>query len=220
MGINLSRIQKILLSLLVLFFAVFQLRTVFFPPTSLIIDGYGKFDTEYEGGSIIVSVRESASSSQEVLEKGERKIGQLMEQARVFANGPVEVRQTSYTVRPVGTNFEYNNSFSTTLTDISNMKKLVQIFYESGAAEVSGLVLDIKNENFVNSKVFSIAQNDASKKAKEYAKASKKRIGRVLTISEDKLNIGGNLVDFSDKQENKKPLVEVSKHVQAIYELW
>lgn len=76
-----------------------------------------------------------------------------------------------------------NNSLEIKLRDVSNASQLTDLLNSSGATEVNGpnFTLDTDRDD---SDLLASAVEDARKKAEKVAKASGRRLGKVITVSE------------------------------------
>ena len=92
-----------------------------------------------------------------------------------------------------------NNSITITLRDIAKAQSLVDTLNKTGATNVSGPNYALDSSSEASEDLLAQAIDDARTKATKIAKASGRRLGKVITVSE----ISGSPIFYPTALESK-----------------
>jgi len=154
--------------------------------------------------------------------------------AKELAGNDVEIQKSFYQVTPsVVTGdvlYQVINVFKITAQDPSKATDLIKGFYASGATTVSGVNFIPENREEITQDARKAAVKDAKKQARDIAKASGKRVGRIISVGDD-LSKGNSTVSTNGLAQAEaeaqasytggSPVeIDVSKSMTVTYEIW
>lgn len=146
---------------------------------------------------------------------GEVNINRLIEVTKEFGGSDVEIKKTFYQVAEATSGFSIANAFSVKTKKIENVDSLIDKLYSNGATTVSNVTFkseDIQNvETQLRKKVFQ----DAKDKASRIAKSSGKRLGKIISITDDGTSNTSSIKDM----QSGDGLISISKSVSVVYQL-
>ena len=146
---------------------------------------------------------------------GEVNINRLIEVTKEFGGSDVEIKKTFYQVAEATSGFSIANAFSVKTKKIENVDSLIDKLYSNGATTVSNVTFksdDIQNvETQLRKKVFQ----DAKDKASRIAKSSGKRLGKIISITDDGTSNTSSIKDM----QSGEGLISISKSVSVVYQL-
>lgn len=146
---------------------------------------------------------------------GEVNIKKLIDVTKQLGGADVEIKKTFYQVAEATSGFSIANAFSVKSKKIENLDLLIEKLYSNGATSVSNVTFksdDIKNvETQLRQKVFQ----DAKDKASRIAKSSGKRLGKIISITDDGTS---NTSTIKDMQSNEE-MISISKSISVVYQL-
>jgi hypothetical protein len=146
---------------------------------------------------------------------GEVNIKKLIDITKESGGSDVEIKKTFYQISEATSGFSIANAFSVKTKKVENIDSLIEKLYSNGATTVSNVTFksdDIKNvETQLRQKVF----NDAKDKALRIAKSSGKRLGKIVSITDDGTS---NTSSIKDMQSNDG-LISISKSISVVYQL-
>ena len=146
---------------------------------------------------------------------GEVNIKKLIDVTKQFGGADVEIKKTFYQVAEASSGFSIANAFSVKTKKVDNIDTLIEQLYSNGATTVSNVTFksdDIKNvETQLRQKVFQ----DAKDKAVRIAKSSGKRLGKIISITDDGSSNTSSIKDMKSDQG----LISLSKSISVVYQL-
>ncbi len=146
---------------------------------------------------------------------GEVNINRLIEVTKEFGGSDIEIKKTFYQVAEATSGFSIANAFSVKTKKIENVDSLIDKLYSNGATTVSNVTFksdDIQNvETQLRKKVFQ----DAKDKASRIAKSSGKRLGKIISITDDGTSNTSSIKDM----QSGDGLISISKSVSVVYQL-
>lgn len=146
---------------------------------------------------------------------GEVNINRLIEVTKEFGGSDIEIKKTFYQVAEATSGFSVANAFSVKTKKIENVDSIIDKLYSNGATTVSNVTFkseDIQNvETQLRKKVFQ----DAKDKASRIAKSSGKRLGKIISITDDGTSNTSSIKDM----QSGEGLISISKSVSVVYQL-
>lgn len=91
------------------------------------------------------------------------------------------------------TSYQAVNAIDVTLKDLSKFDNLISSLYAVGAQSVSNIVFTTQNSEELEKEAVAEAIKDAKARVKEIAKASRKRVGRMVSIQTVEIGEAGAL---------------------------
>lgn len=146
---------------------------------------------------------------------GEVNINKLIDITKELGGSDVEIKKTFYQVAEASSGFSIANAFSVKTKKIENTNSLIEKLYSNGATTVSNVTFksdDIQNvETKLRQKVFQ----DAKDKASRIAKSSGKRLGKIISITDDGTSNTSTIKDIQSGED----MISLSKSVSVVYQL-
>lgn len=146
---------------------------------------------------------------------GEVNINKLIEVTKEFGGSDVEIKKTFYQVSESAAGFSIANAFSVKTKKVDNIDFLIDKLYTNGATTISNVTYksdDIQNvETELRQKVFQ----DAKDKAARIAKSSGKRLGKIISITDDGTSNTSSIKDM----QSDEGLISISKSISVVYQL-
>ncbi len=226
--------SKPLLWLIGVILVGFVVRELFFKPAMISVIGTGRVKAEPAQVEMIVSRIDSDSDPVMALVSGEENVNRLVSKTRELAGSDVKIQKSFYQVSPsaVGTQLRYQvvNVFKITANNPSLTSDLIKGLYGAGATSVSNVNFIAENKELVTQQARQEAIDEARRKAKNIAKASGKRVGRIVSVSEDQ-GEGGSSISTNDSdnaqaagvsaQASGVPSeIDVTKSMSVTYNIW
>lgn len=209
-------------------------REVFFKPAVISVTGIGRVKAEPVQVEMIVTRVDSDADPVMAVVSGEDSINRLMAKAQELAGPNVKIQKSFYQVSPsaVGNELVYQvvNVFKITANDPNTTSDLIKGLYGVGATNVSNVNFIPQNKEIVTQEARKLAIEEARQKAKNIAGASGKRVGRVLSVSEDQ-GEGNSTVSTNDAAAGAMggltgyttgvpSEIDVAKSMTVTYNIW
>lgn len=213
---------KFMVGLVVLFVVFMFSSRVFFKTASLTIIGEGKLDFPPQEASMIVTKVNEASDAIAAIDQGDEGIKRLIEIAKTTGGQNTKIKKAFYQIQPTVTSqgkmYQVVNAFSVTFPNVTQTSEMIKLFYESGAATVTGVSFDSADKAKTEQEVRKLAVKDAKEQAKQVAKAAGKRLGRIVAISDDNQDVSSAVANDSGNDSTNS--VSVIKRVSIVFEIW
>lgn len=229
--------KKLIMAILVVFGALFLVKTVFFKPAVISVIGTGHLTAKPAQVEMLVTKVDSNPDPVLAILAGEESIINITAKAKELAGESVEIQKSFYQVTPsvVAGDVLYQvvNVFKITAQDPATATGLIKGFYANGATTVSGVNFIPANREKVTQDVRKAAIKDARVQAKDIAKASGKRVGRIISIGDD-LSKGNSTISTDGQVDvgasdgstqlnyaaGAPSEIDVSKSMTVTYEIW
>jgi uncharacterized protein YggE len=228
----LLRYKTILLLAGVVLLAWFLLRPVLFKPTIITVIGTGKLEVAPAKVEMTVTRVDSSVDPVVAVNQGETNTKVLIDDSKVLLGEP-DIQRAFYQITPtvVGGDRLYQvvNVFRLTSTDPGKTSELIKSLYTKGAITITNVNFLPTEQEDVTQEARRLALQDAREQAKLIAKAAGKRIGRIVTITDDLNQASGTISSKENMEPNSMPSdfvaaapdkIEVSKVVSVTYEIW
>lgn len=211
----------VLISLVFLYYAQAVIRVSLFPNSPLTVIGVGKLNVVPEKAIFIVSRVNEGRDAVSAINEGDIGLKSLIDITRSVAGDAVDIKTSFYQIAPTGTSYQVANAFSVTTTEVSKVNELVKSLYRGGATSLSAVSFTTADESKTEQQARELAIKDAKAQAQRIAKASGKRLGKLLSVTDD--NAGASSAVGKDKgaaSTQGMTDIEVTKRMQVVYELW
>ena len=217
--------------ILVTIFGIFLFNAFFVSKAMITVVGTGKLQVVPAKVEMIVSRVDSSVDPVVAVNQGENNTKLLIDQSKNMLNSP-DIQRAFYQITPtiVGGDKLYQVVYVFKLTSYEPVKtsELIKSLYTNGAITINEISFLPDQQEEVTQEARKAALKDAREQAKKIAQAAGKRVGRILTITDDLSEAsgtvssqeqGGDVVsaDFSAAAPEK---IEVVKIVSVTYEIW
>jgi len=207
--------------ILALFFYM-MFSSIFSAPSTLTVIGKDTVSFDADTVSMVVTVVSGGTTASGAIDAGEKDVSSLISIAKTAVGGETEVKKAFYQVQPTitsrGSGYQVANVFSLSFADVSKTNDVVKNLYDSGATTVNNVAFSVKDETSVSQEARKAAVDDAKVQAKSIAKASGKRLGKILSISDDNQGTSGSVASESSEGTDFSN-VTITKVVSVVYEL-
>ncbi len=226
-----SLYKKPLLTLLAVATATFLLKQMFFQSAVITVVGSGKLQVAPAKVEMTVTRVDSSIDPVIAVNQGENNTKVLIDESKVLLGNP-DVQRAFYQITPtiVGGDKLYQvvNVFKLTSTEPGKTSELIKTLYTKGAVTIANISFLPAEQEDVTQEARRAALKDARNQAKKIAAAAGKRLGRIVTITDDLNQVAGTLsskeqggdvvaADFLAAAPEK---IEVAKVVSVTYEIW
>jgi len=200
-------------------------------PTLITVIGEGKVQVKPELVKFTLAVRNTAPSATLAMADNNRLVRDLV---LVLKNAGVQeedIRLAYVRVIPPQTalgqtNYQAVNSASVTLRDISQFDNLAMQLYANGATSISNIVFTTENSRDLEKQAVAKAIKEAKQRAQELAKASGKRLGRMVSIATVEAGEAGALSGKANKESGfggaitaSPAQIEITRQASIVFEL-
>lgn len=229
---SLVNYKKPLLVVLAVVAAFLLLRPVFFKPAVITVVGQGKLAIAPAKVEMTVSRVDSSVDPVVAVNQGETSTQLLIDESKKMLTEP-DVQRAFYQITPtiIGGDKLYQvvNVFKLTSNEPAKTSELIKNLYTKGAVTIANVSFLPAEQADVTQEARRLALKDAREQAKKIAKAAGKRVGRIVTITDDLSEVSGTvasqqsgasdmpMLDFLAQAPEK---IEVSKVVSVTYEIW
>lgn len=211
--------------------AIFILQRLFFQPTIITVVGKGDVQVAPAQVEMVVTTVDSSVDPVVAVNQGETNTKILIDESKSILTNP-DIQRAFYQITPtiLGGDKLYQvvNVFKLTSNEPGKTSEVIKALYTRGAVTITNVSFVPENQEDVTQEARRLALRDAREQAKRIAQAAGKRVGRMVTITDD-LNeaastlsseeLGGDVMvaDFVAAAPDK---IEVSKVVSVTYEIW
>lgn len=183
--------------------------------STLSVTGVADVTAKPDSVSFVVTNVNLATDVSRGVAIGEVNIKKLIDITKELGGSDVEIKKTFYQVAEASSGFSIANAFSVKTKKTENIDALIDKLYSNGATTVSNVTFkseDIQNvETQLRKKVFQ----DAKDKASRIAKSSGKRLGKIISITDDGTSNTSSIKDM----QSGDGLISISKSVSVVYQL-
>ena len=226
--------KKIISTFIIIFGAAWLIKLVFFKPAVISVVGVGTLTAKPAKVEMLVTKVDSNPDPVLAIMAAEESITAITAKAKELAGEDVEIQKSFYQVTPsVVTGdilYQVVNVFKITSQDSSKATDLIKGFYASGVTTISGVNFIPEDREKVTQEARKAAIKDAKQQAKNIARASGKRGGRIISIGDD-FSKGNSTVstDGSSNTDSEATLnyvggvpteIDISKSMTVTYEIW
>ena len=225
-------ISIIVFTVLILILGYFAKDRLFTKPGVMTVIGEGKVQAQPETARLTVSWVGQGNNPSAALANEKNLLNNLINILKTYGVNEKDI-QVAYArvIPPITANANYYQAVNTmdlTLNNIEKLDKVVSTLYSNGARSVANIVLSTSNPKELEEKAISQAIKDAQERAKRTAKISKKRLGKLLSLTTETTGQAGAMISqvasergFSMGKEEAMPgKIEIIRRVSVVYELY
>jgi uncharacterized protein YggE len=227
-----QRYKKIIISLLLILGGAFLLKQLFFQSAVISVVGEASIKASPAQVEMLVTRVDSDANPVAAVASGDASVEKLISKAKEIAGEDTEIQKSFYQMSPsVATGellYQVVNVFKVTANDPAKASSLLKAFYVEGATTVSDLNFIPVDQDDVTQEARKAALKDAKAEAKKIARASGKRLGRIVSIGDDLTDANstistegaaadGNQVIYNNGVPSE---IDISKSVTVTYNIW
>ena len=146
---------------------------------------------------------------------GEVNIKKLIDITKELGGSDVEIKKTFYQVAEVSSGFSIANAFSVKTKKTENIDSLIEKLYTNGATTISNVTFKSDDVQKVETQLRQKVFQDAKDKALRIAKSSGKRLGKIVSITDDGTSNTSSIKDM----QSSEGLISISKSISVVYQL-
>ena len=180
--------------------------------------GEGKLTVAPESASLIVTKLNIGTDVSTTIDEGEKSINNLIALTSTVGGADSEIQRSFYQITPQTSQYIVANAFSIKTKNVAAINDLVKALYSAGATSVSNVTFTTSNPVKTEADARALAIKDASAKAKEIAKSAGKKLGRLVSISDDNSKANSS-VGTSGTTSASLGQIEIVKQINLTYEL-
>lgn len=230
-GNFLAKNKKMVISLISLALVLFLAKQLFFQPAAITVIGNGKLQVAPAKVEMTITRVDSSVDPVVAVNQGENNVKVLIDESKRVLGSP-DIQRAFYQITPtvVGGDKLYQvvNVFKLSSSESSRTSELIKTLYTKGATTISNVSFLPDQQADVTQEARRLALKDAHEQAKKIAQAAGKRVGRIVTITDDLNEVSGTvsskeqgdntvMTDFLAAAPEK---IEVAKVVSVTYEIW
>ncbi|MDP4009529.1 MAG: SIMPL domain-containing protein [Candidatus Shapirobacteria bacterium] len=203
----------------------------FIPAELISVTGEAKSQQKNQIASFTAGVNIFNDKKEVAVDEVNKKINELIDSVKKFGIPTEDIKTQNMSVyqqqdpmmpgqkRPTTQGqWVVNNSIEITLRDADKAQELADLLNSSGANNVYGPNFRMDDTNKIENTLFDGAMKDARKKAELIAKASGRKLGKVMSVSEG--SGGSNIYPMYDMKAAVEPgSATVSKSLNVSFEL-
>lgn len=165
-------------------------------PETVTVTGEAKSQQKNQIANFTAGVNIVKEKKEDAVGEVNQKVAALIESLKAFGIAPEDIKTQNLSVyqqqdylKPTATTlWSVNNSIEIVLRDISKTADLTNLLNSSGANNVYGPNFGFDDVSIIQKSLFGEAIEDAKIKAKIIAKASGRKLGKVVTVNENESN--------------------------------
>lgn len=185
--------------------------------STISVTGKADISAKADYVKFVVTKVNTGTNVSQTIDDGINNINRLISVAKLSEGNEVEIKKTFYQISGDSTTgYSVANAFSVKTSKTETVDLLIKKLYESGATTVSNVTFeseDIKNvEENLRKEVYA----DAKDKAQRIAKSAGKRLGKVISITDDDTSITTTVEDLT----SNSGLINISKSASVVYKIW
>lgn len=201
-----------------------------FPPTSISVTGIGEKSAEVEKVSMIVTRANTSPLTSFAVQSGEEGLNALIEESKTIVGEEAEIKKSFYTISKnsseqlvgsqlvTASTYQVSNGFKITFDEVGKVNELIEALYNNGASSVSNITFIPKDKDKVEKEVRKEAVKNARKEGRKIASSMGRILGRVKTLADDQVELGGTTSSGEGSVGIEK--IDITKAVSVVYELW
>jgi len=199
-------------------------RQYFDKPTLITVVGEGRIKVQPEMVRFTITVLNNASSSTQAIVDNNHLVQKLIS---VLRSSGVDNNDISLAyVRVVSSQNQYqaSNNVEATLKNLAKLDNLIIELYANGAKSITNIIFTTQNSKDLEQAI-ALAIKDAQDRAKELAKATKKMLGRQVSITTVEMGEASALTgeasqaDLAGVTSSSPSQIEIARQVSIVFEL-
>jgi uncharacterized protein YggE len=188
-------------------------------PTGLTVIGEGKLTVVPDTLEMVVTKVTGGVDVVKAIDDNDSGIRTLTDVSKGLAGADAEIRKTFYQVTPQSGQYLVASAFSIKSRNVSEANGLVKLLYQSGATSVSNVQFSNQDQTGVEQQARVMAVKDSKAKATKIAASAGKKLGRLVSISDDNSSAASSVGTASNGAGSLSE-IEIIKRVQVVYEMW
>lgn len=227
MGNQKNRIGVILIAILIGFYIKFNYLD---RPTLVTVVGEGKVKVTPTIVKFTLTISNISQTSTQALADNNRLVRDVL---AVLRSSGVEDKDISLSYPRLippqttlgQTSWQAVNSGNVTLKDISKFDNLVVQLYANGIQGISNILFTTENSRDLEKQAVDLAIKEATLRAKEIARAMKKRMGRMVSVATVEVGEAGALTgeaktaSFEGAITSSPSQIEITRQASIVFEL-
>ena len=220
---NKSLLVKLAIVLFLLIAGWLVFKSLFSSPTLVSVTSTGKVMASPSQVKFQVVVLNTAGSNIQAFTDNKSLTRGLI--AILKSNGIEDKDIDSAYTRVVdsGVSFQAINSIQVTYSDINAFDDLVMQLYSNGASSISSIVFTTPDSQDLERQAVTLAIQEAKTRAKELAKSSNKRLGKMVSLATGEVGeagaISGSSSDSLNSSDSSPTQIEITRQVNIVFEL-
>lgn len=198
--------------------------------TSLTVYGTGKVSTTPQSVSLVVTRVNVATDPSLAIDGGESGLITLINEAKNIVGSDAEIQKSFFTTSVVSGQQSVNgqatvikglqvtNGFKISFKDVSKTNELIKTLYDKGASSISNVSFVPAEKDKIEQESRKLAIANAKQEADKIAKATGKRVGRMISFADDQTD--SSSVISSSQGSFGTENIDIIKAVSVIYEIW
>lgn len=209
------------------------LKTVVFPPTAISVLGVGELSAAPASVEMLVTRVDSNPDTVVAVSQSEDSMAAILAKAKELAGDSIKVQKSFYQVTPTAVAgdviYQVVSVIKLTVDDPAKASDLVKGLYSAGATTISNVNFIPQDQDKTTFEAQKAAIKDARAQARDLARASGKRVGRMVSIADDQTEAGGTLSTDAASTDLGNQLtsltttpsqIDVTKTVNVTFYLW
>ena len=184
-------------------------------PTLITVVGEGRVSVKPEMVRFVANVTNNADRATFAVAENNRLTRDAISMIKGVGVSEQDIVVSYVRVLPPGattglTTYQAVNTISVTLKDLSQFDNLVTSLYATGAQSISNIVFTTQDSKAVEKEAVAKAIQDAQARVKEIAKASRKRVGRMVSIQAVERGEAGALAGEAPREAGFAGIISAS----------
>lgn len=213
---NISKIVTLGCLIIIAVFSIFTFLKTNKTISTISVTGQADISAQPDTVKFVVTRVNAGNEISLAIDDGNVGINKLIKISKELVGDDAEIKKTFYQITSTGTSFSIANAFSVETPNTSNLDVLIKKLYQNGATTISNITFESKNIKNVEETLRKNVYLDALSKAKLIAKSAGKRLGRVISITDDNTNTTSTIEDLKTNNGS----INISKSVSVIYQIW
>lgn len=201
--------------------------------STLSVIGEGSASGKPASVVFVVTNINSGTDVVKAINEGDASMAVYADTIRSIAGGDSEIQASFNSVTPGGSTallgqpggvrtYQVANALRATIKDYTKINEIVKTLYSEGATTVGSVSFIPEQADAIDDAARLDATQNAQKKAESLAKSMKKKLGRVVSVTEDN-QVASSAVGSSTAQKSNTTLlntIDITKRVSVVYEIW
>ena len=187
---------------------------------SVTVTGTGSMVVPVGQVSLVVTAAASGNTAGDAITYGETLMLNLVDVTKKMMGNDTEIRKSFYQLTPeTGGKFVMANAISIKSSSVIKTSDLIRSLFANGANTVSAVTFIPKDIAKVEDQVRSEAIKNARVRADVLAKVTGKKVGNLVSITDDDSELGGTVNDNAAINSNFST-VRVEKKISVLFEIY
>ena len=226
--------KKFIVPILIVIGALFLVKQIFFRPAVIAVVGTGRLTAKPAKVEMLVTQVDSNPDPVVAVSNSENSIDKLTTKARNLTADKIEIQRSFYQMTPSVVSgdviYQVVNVFKIT-ADPDKASDLIKLFYSEGATTVSNVNFIPENQDEVTQEARKAAIKEARDEARNIARASGKRLGRIISIEDDLIDANSTVSTEDSVTEGGETAqvnytngvpseIDIAKSMSVTYQIW